>query len=118
MRYLGNKTQHLDFIYEAVKDIIDKNHFESPVICDAFGGTGAVTHFFNLNNFRIISNDINNYAYYLCYSRNCITEDDIKLEGIGMTLEECISYLNKCRHKGFVYENYSPNPSMKYERRF
>ena len=44
MRYLGNKTDHLEFI----ETILDKykDNLE-PTLFDGFGGTGSVTQYFN-----------------------------------------------------------------------
>lgn len=117
MRYLGNKTPHLKFIYQTISNLINNDELK-PTILDGFAGTGAVTHFFNKNNFHIISNDINNYSYNLCYTRNSITINDIPFNNLGMNLDEVIHHLNTCRKQGFVYKNYSPNKDLNHERKY
>jgi adenine-specific DNA methylase len=115
MRYLGNKTDLLDFIGNLVSKYKDKYQLKSTII-DGFGGTGSVTQYFNKLNFNVISNDINNYAYKLCYSRNNITKEDLKFDGLNLNISEILRKLNKCNKEGFVYKNYSPN--SKNERKY
>ena len=117
MRYLGNKTDLLNFIYDTVFKYINDNKVK-PTICDGFGGTGSVTQYFNFKNFNVISNDINNYSYKLCYSRNCITKKDITFELMSSNINEILKLLNMCKNKGFIYYNYSPNPDLEYERKY
>lgn len=117
MRYLGNKTKHLKFINDTVQKYVKKNNLNKSIF-DGFGGTGSVTHFFNLNDYNIISNDILRFSYYLCYSRNNIKLDDLKFDNLKMNIDEILEVLNNCKHKGFIYKNYSPNKSLKYIRKY
>lgn len=118
MRYLGNKTKHLEFIYNALTECFGLINNNNPIIFDAFGGTGAVSQFLNVNNYRTVSNDINDYSYKLCYCRNTITLEDLPFNGLGGNIEDIIEQLNKCKQKGFVYYNYSPNPDLNFERKY
>ena len=113
MRYLGNKTDLLGFI-----DCIVLEHKLNSIIIDGFGGTGSVTQYFNKQGFNVISNDINDYSYKLCYSRNNISIKDLTFTGLKMDIKQVLEFLNKCKKKGFIYTNYSPNPSYKYERKY
>ena len=115
MRYLGNKTDHLEFIESALDKY--KGKLE-PTLFDCFGGTGSVTQYFNQKGYTVTSNDINDYSYKLCFSRNNITLTDLTFNGLKMNIECVLSYLNTCKKKGFIYENYSPNSSCKYERKY
>ena len=121
MRYIGNKTDHLEFI-ESVLDSLMRTYKGKlelePTLFDGFGGTGAVTQYFNQRGYRVISNDINNYAYKLCFSRNNVTANDLTFAGLNMNIDNILSYLNTCMKKGFIYENYSPNQSCQYERKY
>lgn len=119
MRYLGNKTDLLKFIEETINNYSKSNKVDTTFI-DAFGGTGSVTKYFN-TRFNVISNDINNYSYKLCYSRNNISINDLQFKNLNFAkgnIENVLDYLNKCKHEGFVYKNYSPNPLLKYERKY
>ena len=118
MRYLGNKSKHLEFIYSALHDCFSLINNNNPIIFDAFGGTGTVSQFLNINNYHTISNDMNDYSYKLCYCRNSITKQDIQFIGLGGSIESVITILNNCKHKGFVYYNYSPNVELKFERKY
>lgn len=117
MRYLGNKTDHLSFIEEVLNIYKEKHNLNSSLF-DGFGGTGCVTQYFNKKGYNVISNDINDYSYKLCYSRNNITIDDLKFEGLKLNINEVLEYLNKVRAKGFIYDNYSPNSDCEYERKY
>ena len=35
-----------------------------------------------------------------------------------MNIKDVLNHLNTCKKKGFIYENYSPNSSCKYERKY
>jgi site-specific DNA-methyltransferase (adenine-specific) len=118
MRYLGNKSKHLEFIYSALNECCILINNNNPIIFDAFGGTGTVSQFLNINGYQTVSNDINDYSYKLCYCRNSITKDDIPFCGLGGNIESIVTILNACRHKGFVYYNYSPNVEFKFERKY
>ena len=115
MRYIGNKTTHLDFIAEVINNYKDKLE---PTLFDAFGGTGSVTQYFNQKGYTVTTNDINNYSYNLCFSRNNITLKDLTFKGINLDITDVLKHLNTCKKKGFIYENYSPNPSYEYERKY
>lgn len=115
MRYLGNKTDHLDFIETVLEKYKDKLE---PTLFDGFGGTGSVTQYFNQKGYTVTSNDINDYSYKLCFSRNNITLMDLTFKGLKMNINDILNHLNTCKKKGFIYENYSPNSSCNYERKY
>jgi len=118
MRYLGNKTKHLEFIYTTFVECMTLINNNSPVIFDGFGGTGTVSNFFNINDYKVVSNDMNDYSYKLCYCRNSITYNDLSFTDLNMNVFEVIKLLNKCKYKGFVFHNYSPNVELNYERKY
>ena len=118
MRYLGNKSKHLEFIYSALNECFGLINNNNPIIFDAFGGTGTVSQFLNVNDYQTVSNDINDYSYKLCYCRNSITKDDIPFCGLGGNMESIIAILNNCKLKGFIYYNYSPNVEFNFERKY
>ena len=118
MRYLGNKTKFLDFIFETINKYIIEKKLEK-TICDGFGGTGSVTQCFNKKNFTVISNDINNYSFNLCYSRNNIISSDLNFSKLDCNnINEVFDILNKSRHKGFIYHNYSPIEGLEHKRMY
>jgi site-specific DNA-methyltransferase (adenine-specific) len=118
MRYLGNKSKHLEFIYSILEECFALINNNNPIIFDAFGGTGAVSQFLNINDYKTVSNDINDYSYKLCYSRNSITKEDLTFCHLGGNIENIITILNNCKHKGFIYYNYSPNIEFNFERKY
>lgn len=118
MRYLGNKSRHLEFIYEAVVDCADAIGVRSPAVFDAFGGTGAVSQFLNRAGHRVVSNDMSDYGHKLCYCRNTVVQRDLAFEGLEMGVLDVIAALNACRIRGFIYYNYSPNAELAHERKY
>ena len=117
MRYLGNKTDLLEFIGSIVNKYKEKHNLDSTIF-DGFGGTGSVTQYFNEMGFNVISNDINDYSYKLCYSRNNIEKKDLTFDKLNLNISEILNILNKCKKKGFIHQNYSPNPLLKHERKY
>ncbi len=117
MRYLGNKTDLLEFINSTIYKYQNKHLLHSTII-DGFGGTGCVTQYFNRLGYNVISNDINDYSYKLCYSRNNISQEDLCFNKLDLNIEQILDILNNSKKKGFIYNNYSPNSSLKYERKY
>ena len=78
----GNKT---------VEKYREKHHLESTIF-DGFGGTGSVSQYFNQKGFDVTSNDINDYAYKICYSRNNISLKDLTFEGIEMNISTVLEH--------------------------
>ena len=84
-----------------------------------FWWNSCVTQYFNKKNFVVISNDINNYSFNLCYSRNNIIATDLNFNQLDCNnITDVLCLLNKCKYKGFVYYNYSPNKELHYERKY
>ena len=76
------------------------------------------TQYFNFKNYKVTSNDVVDYAYKLCYSRNCIARKDITFNLLGSNIVNVLKVLNNCRHKGFIYYNYAPNKELEYTRKY
>ena len=115
MRYLGNKFKHLEFIHNTINKLLTKDNIR---IYDAFSGTGCVSRYLNNHNYEVISSDMLDFSFKLSYSRNSIIREDLCFTMINKTLNQVITYLNQQKSKGFVYLNYSPNPSLNYERKY
>ena len=117
MRYLGNKSSLLEFIYDTIDKYVVRSGL-ARTIFDGFGGTGSVTQYFGRQGFIVTSNDVASYAFRLCFSRNNVALTDLRFEHVGGTIQNVIETLNACRHKGFVYYNYSPNSELEHERKY
>lgn len=114
MKYIGNKTRLLKFIYESM---LDYNIPMSGVFCDIFGGTGSVGSFFKMKGFKIISNDIMTYSYIYQYvnvkMNKCPDFKNVSSNGI----QGAVNILNnQVPIKGYVFDNYAP--SGLYERQY
>ena len=62
MNYIGSKYSLRDFLEEGITKNVKS---DCKVFCDVFAGTGVVGVHFKQKDFKIISNDIQYYAYCL-----------------------------------------------------
>ena len=117
MKYIGNKTRLLDFIYNSV--ILEKLPNEG-IFCDIFSGTGSVCYFFKTKNYQIISNDFMTYSFVMQKSMIELNQQPI-FDGIkeiilndSNLIEDVLSYLNNLEgKKGYAFENYCPSGKSK-----
>ena len=115
MNYIGSKYSLRDFLEAGILKIVNA---DCKVFCDVFAGTGAVGVHFKQKNFKIISNDIQYYAY--CLNRALvginripsffgILDDLIPAAQSCDTIDTVLEYLNNLDGKsGFIYRNYCP----------
>ena len=108
MRYIGGKSQLLDFILYVIK----RNTFDVNTVIDIFSGTGVVSRKFKSCGYRVISNDFLYFSYVLqkCYIELNDTPDFSKLSGNPIEILNSldIRYPDYSRDKCFIYTNYSP----------
>ena len=108
MKYIGNKTRLLDFIYFS---LICENIPIDGTFMDIFGGTGSVGRFFKEKQMKIISNDLMTYSYVHQYVNVCMNKmpsfEKLNLGGI----DGVINFLNNLQPKenGYVFNNYAPS---------
>src|SRR5690554_5943070 len=124
MRYIGNKENLTDFIYETLKD----NGVEGESLFDFFSGTVSVAKFFKEKGFKIYSSDIMYFSYVLqeAYIKNNGYPEFKKLLNkitvIPTTLiyknyDLVLTYLNNLKgKKGFIYQNYSPGGTKELDK--
>ena len=67
MNYIGRKYSLRYFLEEGITKNVNA---DCKVFCDVFAGTGVVGAHFKQRGFKIVSNDIQYYAYCL-KSRTC-----------------------------------------------
>jgi len=96
MNYIGSKYKLSTWIKEEITKRI-----KPEIFCDLFAGTGIIGRVFKKNVKKVISNDIEYYAYVL--NRNYIGNHKNLKEKL-----EVIEYLNNLslRDDGFIYNNY------------
>lgn len=94
MRYIGNKTKLVEWIYDVIKQHCNKD-LNKCVFADVFAGTGSVSLFMKDKVKSLIVNDLEYYSYVI---NKFYIENNIKL---------CpkIKYND---YEGGVYYNYSP----------
>ena len=99
MRYIGNKTKLLDFIYETISEHTDI--YSISKFYDLFAGTGAVSNHMRIK-YNIVANDILKSSYYV--NKGLLQNKPILPENI-------FNILNNLQEEGFIYNNYSETGS-------
>ncbi|MCL2650714.1 MAG: DNA adenine methylase [Candidatus Azobacteroides sp.] len=122
MRYIGNKENLLDKIYQTIteREISGNSFF------DFFSGTTNVARFFKKKNYQIFSSDLLYFSYVLQKAyiennqeltfKNLLKEVDHQTTQLFATpLQTIIEYLNQIPDKqGFIYNNYTPAGNRMY----
>ncbi|ANH60213.1 MULTISPECIES: DNA adenine methylase [Dokdonia] len=100
MNYIGSKLKLSQFIKETIKKTVDYNTTDT-VFCDLFAGTGTVGRLFKNDVKKVISNDIEYYAYIL--NKNYV-ENNSSIPNYT----EYFDFLNNLEPitTGFIYNNY------------
>lgn len=113
MRYLGNKTQLLDFI----EMVIDKYQIKGEVFADLFSGTSSVGDYFK-DKYKVIANDYMEFASIIAKAKllnKNIPSFKIFIAKYGMSPFE---WLNNREYEPlpeyFVYRNYTPQANRMY----
>ena len=111
MRYIGGKSQLLDFIGA----FLNLDNMKVETVMDLFAGTGIVSRMFKSCGYRVVSNDFLYFSYVLqkCYIElndvpdfSNIGRNPIEvLNNIDVRVPFCS--LDRC----FMYNNYSPSGS-------
>lgn len=121
MRYIGNKSRLLDFIFFVIKD----NKITEKSVCDIFSGTTNVSKFFKRKGYRIISNDFMKYSYVfqMAYIKNNIEPHFLGLKSLitNPNIFKILDYLSKLEGmKDFIYHNYcrEGTKNKEYERNY
>ena len=116
MRYIGNKSELLEFIERPLVE----NNITSGTLFDLFAGSGSVSKYFKQKNYQIISNDFMFYSYV--FSRAYIENNKIPaFRGLkeiisNPSLKNVICYLNGLDGiDGFIYKNFSKEGSCHLE---
>jgi len=111
MKYIGNKTRLLNFIYDSMKK---SNIPFNGVFIDVFGGTGSVGRYFKSKGFKIISNDLMTYSYIQQYVTVTLNKMPSFNKLCSGGVKNAIKYLNNLKgKKGYVFNNYCPSGSFK-----
>ena len=125
MRYIGNKENILDKIYQILKD----NGVEGKRFFDFFSGTTNVARFFKRKGYTVLSCDMLYLSYCLqkAYIENnkepqfenllATIPESKSLPFFPSPLEKVLAYLNTIPPvEGFIYQNYTPDGTLLLER--
>lgn len=116
--YIGSKLKLLTFLKESIESYTDKKYEEIESFADICAGTGIVSYDILKNGcIKILTNDIQNYAYILS---SILTTKDINkekiIEIIDIINESINNELNEQRDNFnyFIYNNYTEKSKRKY----
>ena len=115
MKYIGNKTRLLDYIYQS---LLEDSVPIKGTICDIFGGTGSVGRFFKEKGMSVISNDLMTYSFFHQYANVYLNKMPLFEKLFEGGILEVLNYLNNLEpaENGYVFNNFAP--SGKYHRRY
>ena len=109
MKYIGNKTRLLEFIYDAV---VDSKLPKNGIFVDLFSGTGSVGRYFKNKGYEVISNDFMTYSYIAQYVLIKINEIPSFVELSDNGIDSVLEALNTIEpKKGYVFNNFAPSGS-------
>lgn len=125
MRYIGNKENLLDKIFQILKD----REIKGERFFDFFSGTTNVARFFKEKGYTVFSCDMLYLSYCLqkAYIENneepqfeqlLPTLPEINCSSLfALPLEKVVTYLNSIPSvEGFIYKNYTPDGTTHLER--
>lgn len=116
MRYIGNKENLLDKIYQ----VMQSKNVKGNSLFDFFAGTTSVSKFFKKLDYQIFSSDLMYFSYVLqkayienneiAIFKNILKDLAFKKKSLFTTpLITVIEYLNALQPiEGFIYKNYTP----------
>lgn len=116
MRFIGNKENLLDKIYQ----VIQLKEIQGNSLFDFFAGTSSVGKFFKKLDYQVFSSDLLYSSYVLQKAyisnnenlefKNLLKSIEIKDKQLfSSPLELVVQYLNQIKPvKGFISENYTP----------
>lgn len=123
MRYIGNKENLLDKIYQEMikKKVRGESFF------DFFAGTTSVSRYFKRLGYQIFSSDLLHFSYvlqraYIVNNKELSFNEVLNFINFksnnlfARPLDIIIEYLNQIEPKeGFIYRNYTPGGTFKLE---
>jgi adenine-specific DNA-methyltransferase len=123
MRYIGNKENLLDKIYQ----VMQSKNIQGNSFFDFFAGTTSVSRFFKKLDYQIFSSDLLYFSYVLqkaYVSNNQVLDFGKVLNKINfqstslftLPLHIVVEYLNQIESvEGFISQNYTPFGTSKLE---
>lgn len=118
--YIGNKRSLLSFIGEAVDIVKSRLNKNKLTIVDLFSGSGIVSRYLKQYSSKLITNDLEGYAYILnkCYLSN---RSELNMDELISWYNYIVDNTNLQLKGGIIAENYAPkdiNNIKKGERCF
>jgi adenine-specific DNA-methyltransferase len=123
MRYIGNKENLLDKIYQ----VMQSKNIQGNSFFDFFAGTTSVSRFFKKLDYQVFSSDLMYFSYVLqkaYISNNQVLNFEKVLNKINFQsttlfaspLDIVVEYLNQIEPvEGFISQNYTPSGTSELE---
>lgn len=118
MRYIGNKENILDRIYQ----VLAENGVQGTSFFDFFSGTASVARYFKKKGYKVFSSDVMYLSYCLqkayienneepLFEKLLANLPEIQCSSLfASPLEKVVTYLNTIPAvEGFIYKNYTPD---------
>lgn len=134
MRFIGNKTKLVEYIYKALQssDLVKNQGQDTLKFYDFFAGTGSVSRFFKSKGFYVEASDILYFSYVLQKAFIEHTGEpkydklisSLKLDAKTNKLfvspyDQVLEYLNSIKGtKGFIYKNYTEEGTTEFESEY
>lgn len=124
MRFIGNKENLVDKIYQ----VIQSKNIKGNSFFDVFSGTTSVSKYFKKLNYQIFSSDILYFSYVLQQAYVVNNEEPTfkkllsKIDTpsnllLPSPLLLVVEYLNQIKPvKGFIYKNYTPSGTYELQQ--
>lgn len=103
LKYMGSKREILSLINDAIKEL----HVDSTCLCDLFSGTAIVTAAF-LDQFNVISNDIQTYSGVFAYTYASDLEKDLEKGFVAVVKNKSQKFVD-------AWHNLFPQYKFSYE---
>lgn len=107
--YLGNKRALLDFINDAVEEVLTRLNKNKINTFDVFSGSGIVSRYLKKYSNTLYTNDLEDYCYTInkCYLTN---KKDIDFDILDYWYNKLNLYLTQkpLIENGFIYKLYAP----------
>lgn len=126
MRYIGGKSQLLNNIEDAIREIAP----DAKSVIDVFSGSGVVSAYLKSKNYNVICNDQMYFSYVLMRGSIQLTKEPefkgldadpltilnaLRIEDTDINIDDCFIYQNYAPHDGCERMYFTPENALKID---